>query len=143
MNLLDMLVSPKLYSRTDRERRIAQEGSPVYTWTPAIIAATAFSKIDLNTQFPASRKYAPLDRVEIVNNDVVNLTVTLNGTEAYAVPAGVIRTIGDNDKIGITECQVTNLDAAVASIAGMIVLRFQRKPVNVDNLARRLLFSEG
>jgi len=134
MDILKIFRPPGPQAR--RNQRVFQEGSPPYTWTIGVLAAAATIAIYLDTQFPASRKYAPLDKVEIVNSDVVDLTVTINGVEPYDVPAGAIRTVADG--VGIRHCQVTNDDAAVATTAGAVVLRFQKKPADADSILRRV-----
>jgi len=119
---------------TERMRRIRREGSPLYRWIPGIIAATASAAIYLNTQFPDSKKYAPLDWLEIINNDLVDLDLTINGMEIRTIPAGVIRKVDDD--IGLQHIAITNRDAALASVAGKIILSFQRKAMTADGAAR-------
>jgi len=125
------LVKPRL---SDRALRIIREGSPPYRWAPGIIAVTASLEIDLDTQFPESRKYAPLDCLEVTNNDSVDLTLTINSNEAYPVPAGVIRKVDDD--IGIHSVRLTNLDTVTATTAGKIVVNLKRKPLDADSAAR-------
>ena len=120
--------------KADRMKRVQKEGSPLYRWVPGIIAATASSAIYLDTQFPDSVKYAPLDWVEVINNDLVDIDLTINGTEIRTIPAGVIRKVDDD--IGLHHIAITNRDAALASVAGKIILSFQRKAMTADGAAR-------
>lgn len=136
IDTLTSLVAPdilgSLFKRAlpPREKRVRSEGSPAYTWTPGVIAATASSSIFVDTQFPDSRKYAPLDWLEIVNNDVVDLTLTINGDESWPIPAGVIRTRSGG--IGLHHITITNNDAAAASTAGKIVITMQKEAMTAD-----------
>jgi len=122
---------------SDRQRRIIEDGSPFYSWTPASIAASASSAIDLDSQFPESRKYRPLNWLEIVNADVVDVSLICNGNanETHYVPAGVIRVIDQG--IGLNHLNITNLNAATATVQGKIVVKARRKPADADDLARR------
>lgn len=115
--------------------RIRKEGSPFYTWQMPVTAATLTSQIDVNTQFPLSRKYAPLDFLEIVNNDVVNLTLLINGAggDALSVPAGTIRKV---IKKAISWVGVRNDDAATATTLNLITVSLRREPLTVDDVAR-------
>ena len=77
-----------------RLERIKREGSPNYPYNLPVTAAAAIVHIYLPTLFPASRKYEPLDSMEIVNNEAANpINVVVNGHDAYYCPAGTIRTV--------------------------------------------------
>lgn len=120
-----------------RQRRIRREGSPYYPYEVPSIAAGVDHGRYVGDALPLSRKYAPLDWLEIVNNDVVNLTLTINAVhqagENLPVPAGSIRTIENQS---IYYFNVHNDDAAVASTQGLINISLRRKPVDMDSLAR-------
>jgi len=116
-----------------RQERIKREGSQYYTYPPGIIAATEMDVLIPSTYFPASKKYEPLDFLEIVNNDVVNLHITINGHDNFVCLAGTIRTI---ENMPLWEIRITNDDAAVDSTAGRIVLTLQRQPLTMDRWIR-------
>ena len=117
-----------------REIRIRREGSPPFVWIPGAINAAATAVIEVGRQFPASRKYEPLDSVEIVNNESSNnLTVTLNGTLGYYVPAGTIRLVHGRG-VALWHIAVQNDGAAVTTL-GNIVLTLQKEPYTIDKLA--------
>lgn len=144
MGILDLLtVIPEavpLFQKSrqsDRDKRILREGSPTYTWTPGSIAASARLAIYLDTEFPDSRKYAPLDKVEIINNDAVDLDIIINASETWHCPAGTIRKIEGG--IGIRHCEIFNLDAATATTQYKVVLRFQRAPASADKYYQNLM----
>ena len=137
---MDLKTFASMYARTgkgvvlDRITRIKREGSPVYVWTPGAIAAAATAVIEVNNQFPASRKYAPLDSLEIVNNEAANdITVTINGGDARYCPAGTIRQIHGRG-VALHHLTVTNNGAAVTT-AGNIVLSLQKEPYTIDKWA--------
>tara|TARA_Y100000310_G_scaffold195710_1_gene195740 strand:- start:240 stop:665 length:426 start_codon:yes stop_codon:yes gene_type:complete len=116
-----------------RQERIKKEGSEYFTWPVPATAAAARSSINVSQQFPRSRKYAPLDWLEIVNNDVVNLTLTINGSETLPVPAGTIRVV---DNKALHELGVTNNDAATTSVLNDIIVSLRRQPTTIDKWAR-------
>ncbi len=108
-------------------------GSRDYVWTvPATVAGATFY-IWVDTQFPDSMNYAPLDYLEIVNNDTVNVTVILNGGDVVSCPAGVIRKKADG--VGIRSVAVRNDDAAIASTLGLIVCTLKKRRKDINDLA--------
>jgi len=118
--------------REQRALRIRKEGSPYYRWSPGIIVAGADAYIFLDTQFPESRKYAPLDWYEIVNNSTRNLTITLNGGQQHIVPAGTTR---KDDLTAITSFNIHN-DSAADTVAGEVIVTFARQPITEDKALR-------
>lgn len=129
MNLLDMLFRPD----TRRMHRRLQDGSPVFTHDCGIIAANGAEYLHLQTDIPATRRYEPLDWLEVVNNSTEDLQVDLNGNENFQVPAATIRTIRDTAIWSVT---INNLDAVNATAAGEIVLTMQRTPASWDKVLR-------
>ena len=115
-----------------RQERVKREGSEYFTWEPAP-AATATAAIETGTQFPRARKYQPLDFIEVCNNDVVDLTLTINGNITLPVPAGVIRKVVNQT---LWQVGITNDDAATNATAGAIVVSMRREPMTIDDYAR-------
>ena len=136
MNLFDIAnIRPRRGISIDRLERIKREGSPAYVWTVPVTAATATSVIYVPTQFPESRKYQPLDFIEIVNNEATNdLTLTINGNETRSVPAGTIRTI-HGDGVAAWHLAITN-DGAGNTTLGKIVVTVQKEAMTIDKWAR-------
>lgn len=117
-----------------RQERIKREGSPYYTWTVPVTATTAFSAIHVPTQFPDSRKYEPLDWIELVNNEPANnLTLTINDGDAFTVPAGTIRTV---DGRALWSVRITN-NGGVNTTLGLIIATLRRQPMTIDKWTRR------
>lgn len=134
MNILEMgNIRTKKGIMITREERVKREGSPYYTWTPGAIATTASSEIYLPTQFPASRKYEPLDFIEVVNNEAANnLTLTINNGDALPVPAGTIRTVS---RQGLWTITITN-NGALTTTAGLVIVTLRKEPLTIDKWAR-------
>ena len=118
-----------------RALRVRKEGSPYYRWSPGIIVAATDAYIWLNTQFPDSQKYAPLDWYEIVNNSGENLTITLNGNQQHAVPANSIR---KDDLTAVSSFNIHN-DSATDTVAGEVIVTFARQPLTADKAAREAI----
>jgi len=131
-NLIDRKSSYRTWYT--RQARIKKEGSPYYTYEMGAIAATASLSIELDAQFPASKKYSPLDYCEIANNDVVDIYVYFNNEDRLPVYAGTIREVSNKP---IRTVRVDNRDAAVTSTSTAIVLTFRRDPVTIDDWARK------
>ncbi len=118
----------------DRIARVKREGSPVYVWQPAAIAPAATEVMRPSVQFPACRKYEPLDSIEIVNNEVANdLMVTINGGDQRFCPAGTIRHVSGRG-VALWHIAVTNQGTA-ATTTGAIVISVQREPYTIDRWA--------
>lgn len=122
--------------RARRSRLVDRDGSPEFTWHPANIAASGNALIEIGRQFPAARKYEPLNHTEIVNNSTENLRIEINGDSiaTISVPAGVIRTLANR---AIWLIRVVNTDGANATTSPEIELRFSRPPIDADERARR------
>jgi len=119
-----------------RLERIKREGSPTYTWQVPVTATTATSVIYVPDQFPTSRKYEPLDSLEIVNNESANdLTITINNGDSWVVPAGTIRLI-HGQGVALWHIAVTN-DGAVNTTLGKIIGTLQREPMTIDKWATK------
>ena len=125
------------YRRKDtfnvRQERIKREGSPYYTWQVPATAPGGTSVINVNAQFPLSRKYAPLDWLELANNDAVDLTARINNNDSFACPAGTIRTI---DNIALHYIAVTNDHATTTSTLNKITITLQKQPLTMDKWIR-------
>lgn len=118
-----------------RQRRIKREGSQPFVWIPGAIAASATSVIDPRQQFPASRKYEPLDSIEVVNNETANdLTLTINGNDTYYIPAGTIRSVSGSG-VALWHIALTNNGGAVTT-QGNIVATIQKQPYTIDKWSR-------
>jgi len=118
-----------------RLERIRREGSQFFTWVAPVTAAGEISEIHLPQQFPESRKYQPLDWLEIVNNDAVDLTLILNGQggDYLNVPAATTRSVIGKS---IWWVGVRNDDALNNSVLGAIVVTVRRQPMTADMAAR-------
>jgi len=141
MNLRNLLtVSPPRdsqgWQRTwyIRQERIKKEGSEYFTWLLPATGPAAISQIEIATTLPRARKYLPLDFIEVCNNDVVNMTLIINGDETLPVPAGVIRTIRNKPYY---EIAIRNDDAAVTSTLNDVIVSLRREPITVDDWARK------
>lgn len=117
-----------------RQERVGREGSPYYTYTMPALAASASVSIAMEQQFPDSRKYQPLDFLEITNNEAANdLTIVINGTTSLSVPAGTIKAIKN---MAFWHVSLTNNGALITTL-GKVTLVFQKQPLNIDDYARR------
>jgi hypothetical protein len=116
-----------------RQARIKREGSPYYTYSVGVIAAGGSVVLIPRDYFPGSKKYEPLDYVEVVNNDVVDLSICVNGEDTFVSPAGTIRSIEGQP---LHQLRITNTDAAAATTSGKTILTLQRQPLTIDKWAR-------
>jgi len=136
MNLFDFSsFQPRRGITVDRLERIKREGSPPYVWTMGVTAPGATSVINVQSQFPASRKYEPLDYIEIVNNEPdINLTVVINGNDSRLCPHGTIRTI-HGQGVALWHIAITNGHATDSTTSGRVICTLQREPMTIDKWA--------
>ena len=130
----------KLYTRkgviTSRIERIKREGSPAYVYALPVTAPAAIDVIHVPQQFPLSRKYQPLDSLEVVNNSVANpVTIIINGAgnDTYLCPAGTIRSIRGS---GVALWQIETVNNGVgATVLGEIILTCRKEAMTIDKWA--------
>jgi len=116
-----------------RLERIKREGSPWYPYQLPVTAPAAVVQINISQLFPDSRKYEPLDFVEIVNNGVATpITIILNGNagDAFYIPAGTIRTISGQG-IALWQLDITN-NGVGATVLGLIRFNFKKEAMTID-----------
>ncbi len=119
-----------------RLERIKREGSPDYHYNLPITAPAAIAHIYIPTQFPLSRKYEPLDSMEIVNNSVAEpINVVVNGNDAYYCPAGTIRTV-HGAGIALWTIAIENLGVG-ATVLGEIRFTFKKEAMTIDKWSAR------
>tara|TARA_Y100000310_G_scaffold29263_1_gene27738 strand:+ start:125 stop:520 length:396 start_codon:yes stop_codon:yes gene_type:complete len=119
--------------RARRQRRLDRDGSPNFRHTFGAIAATGMEYVEMQTDFPASRRYEPLTGLIITNNSAADLDLEINGRNYALVPAGVIMPISDQ---AIWSFRLTNNDTVTAA-AGAVRANIQTPPLGADLAARR------
>lgn len=120
-----------------RSERIKREGSPWYLYLLPVMAAGVAVTINPHLFFPESRKYQPLDFVEIVNNGVATpITIVINGPagDSHYIPAGVIRTISGKG-VALWQVEITN-NGLGATVLGLIRLNFKKEAMTIDRWAQ-------
>ena len=120
----------------NRLKRIDEQGSRVYPFEVPQIAASAYLERDIASQFPDAAKYQPLDWVEIINNDNVDLDLYLNGSGGnyFHIPSGTSRVI---NRTAVWQYRITNCSTTTATVVGKVKISFQRLPLDADEKARR------
>jgi len=120
-----------------RQRRadtVNRDGSPNFRFTFGAIAATANQVVVMQTDFPASRRYEPLDSLLITNNSAADLDLEINGRNHSFIPAGVIHAVTEQ---AIWAFRLTNNDS-VAAAAGTVRANIERPARTQDKVARGL-----
>ena len=120
-----------IHSRLERVKR---EGSPNFIYPLPAIAAGVTDTIHVPTQFPLSRKYQPLDSLEIVNNEAANpLIVIINAGDVYYCPAGTIRSISGTG-IALWTIDIVNQGGGVTTL-GQVYLTLKKEAMTIDKWA--------
>jgi len=117
-----------------RQERIKREGSEYFTWPVPAVAASGIGSIEIAHQFPRAKKYEPLDWIEIVNNDTVDVRLIINNDMTLPVLAGTIRTV---DNAALWTIGIENLSATTAVTLLRIIVSLRRQPLTIDQWARR------
>ena len=109
-----------------------RDGSPNYRHTFGAIAAGANEYVEMQTTFPASRAYEPLNTLVVTNLAGENVDLAINAEDYALIPAGVIFTVSDQ---AIWSFRITNNDATNV-LAGEIRANISRPPLGADELSR-------
>lgn len=118
--------------RAERMRSVWRDGSPMYQHSFGSIASGAEEYVEMESTFPASRAYAPLNNLVVTNTSGENVNIQING-QAYAmIPAGVIWSV---DNQAIWSFRLTNISAGTVA-SGEIRANISRPPLGADELAR-------
>jgi len=129
-----ILPSPPPTLEQRREERTFRDGSPFYTYELPVVGMGVWSgNFRVDVLFPDARKYAPLDYLEVVNNDAVDLTLEVNDGETLPVPAGTARFRVDKP---FRSFRIHNDDAAADTVATKVYIVMQRRPTSIDRWAR-------
>lgn len=117
-----------------RQQTAEREGSPLAFYSPiAIVAGEIYTK-EIYTQSPyKSAKYMPLNWIELVNNDVVDLTLIINGLEEISTPAGTIRAVR---RPAIWQYGIRNDDTVTSTTSGKVTISFMKEARTADDAAR-------
>lgn len=135
MPQLKFLMTPFARRKLERRRRTDLYGSPVKAFDLPVVAAGAYVEYAVRSQYPELQKYAPIDYIQVVNNDVVDLRVNLNGTggDSFEVPAGTVVTQKDT---AFDVYRITNLDAATDTTLTKVRVRLQKQAKDADSVLR-------
>lgn len=122
----------------NRRKRADKYGSPYcHLQLPAIAAGvTKIYEIDTDSELAGWLKYAPLDFLEITNNDDVDLQLTFDQQQKFYIPSGSIKAF---DRKYWRRFEVKNLDAATTSTLGKVVIIVQKMALTQDEMLRRRL----
>jgi hypothetical protein len=104
----------------------------MFQHTFGAIAAAANEYVSMQTTFPASRAYEPLNNLVITNTSGENVDIEINGQNYAMIPAGVIWSV---DNQAIWSFRLTNISATNV-VAGEIRANISRPPLGADELAR-------
>jgi hypothetical protein len=96
------------------------------------IAATASEYVEMQSTFPASRAYEPLNNLVVTNTSGENVDIEINGQNYAMIPAGVIWSV---DNQAIWNFRLTNISTTNV-VAGEIRANISRPPLGADELAR-------
>tara|TARA_R110002020_G_scaffold146055_4_gene320498 strand:+ start:386 stop:787 length:402 start_codon:yes stop_codon:yes gene_type:complete len=118
--------------RAQRMTTVWRDGSPMFQHSFGAIAAGAEEYVSMQTTFPASRAYEPLNNLVVTNTSGENVDIEINGQNYAMIPAGVIWSV---DNQAIWSFRLTNISATNVA-AGEIRANISRPPLGADELAR-------
>lgn len=125
-----------MFKQAERDKQIARDirryGSPVYVVEPGIILAGANYAFNVDTQWPASRRYKPLTTLEIVNNSGADFRITVNSVITLYIPHTSQKSW---DNMPLAEIILTNT-SAVATVAGEVCISCFKPPIDSDDILR-------
>ena len=119
-----------------RQERIKREGSPDYDYNLPATAAGVAVLLYVPTQFPLSRKYEPLDFMQVTNNEANNpITIVINGRDSHYCPAGTITTV-HGAGVALWQLQITNNGGLVTTL-GLIRIKMKKEAMTIDKWSTR------
>ena len=118
--------------RAQRMTTVWRDGSPMFQHSFGAIAAGADEYVEMQSTFPASRGYEPLNNLVVTNISGENVDIEINGQPYAMIPAGVIWSV---DNQAIWNFRLTNISAGTVG-AGEIRANISRPPLGADELAR-------
>jgi hypothetical protein len=104
----------------------------MYQHTFGGIVAAAAEYVEMQTTFPASRAYEPLNNLVVTNTSGENVEIQINGQDYALIPAGVIWSVTDQ---AIWSFRLTNISPTNV-VAGEIRANISRPPLGANELAR-------
>jgi len=118
--------------RAQRMALVWRDGSPMFQHSFGAIAAGADEYVEMQSTFPASRAYEPLNNLVVTNISGENVDIEINGQAYSMIPSGVIWSV---DNQAIWSFRLTNISAGTVA-AGEIRANISRPPLGADELAR-------
>jgi len=118
--------------RSQRMVTVWRDGSPMFQHSFGAIAAGAAEYVEMQSTFPASRAYEPLNNLVVTNTSGESVEIEINGQNYALIPAGVIWSVTDQ---AIWNFRLTNISATNV-VAGEIRANISRPPLGADELAR-------
>ena len=115
-----------------RNTDVLRYGSPKFFYIFGAIAAAASESVEIATEFPSARKYAPLMELVIKNGSAEALDLVLNGVRVSRLPPGTIETW---ENTAVWSVQLTNNDTAT-SAAGTVTMNVYTPGRTADQAAR-------
>jgi hypothetical protein len=125
-----------MFKQAERDKRLNRDirryGSPTYTAElPAIVAGAKYG-YNIDDHWPASRRYKPLTSLEVVNNDIIDLKIVVNGNTTLFVPHTSQKSW---DELPLQTIIFENT-SAVDSTAALVSISLCRPPIDADTIAR-------
>jgi len=118
--------------RAQRMTSVWRDGSPMFQHSFGAIAAGANEYVEMQSAFPNSRGYEPLNNLVVTNVSDESVELEINGQNYALIPAGVIWSVTDQ---AIWNFRLTNISATNVA-AGEIRANISRPPLGADELAR-------
>ena len=131
MALIDYILGPK---RT-RAKTVERDGSPVFLYSFGALAVSGGREyVELRTDIPSSRKYEPLDVIDITNTSGAALTLEINGSQFGLIAPNFFFSLTEQSLWSVA--LVNNTTSPVT--AGSVTARMQRAARTMDNVAAEL-----
>ena len=115
-----------------RNRDTLKYGSPKFFHIFGALAAGGSESVEIASEFPAARKYAPLMELVVKNGSSEAIDLSLNGSRVSRLPAGTIETWTNT---AIWSDQLTNNDTSTA-VAGTITMNVYTPGRTADQASR-------
>ena len=118
-----------------RDADVRRHGSPMFFHIFGQLLTGAEESVEIASQFPASRKYAPLTEMVIKNGSTEALDLYLNGIRLSRLMPGTTETW---DNRAVWSVQLVNNDSGTAA-TGLVTMNVYKPARGADQAARESL----
>ena len=126
-----------LFNGSQTKRRRELTGSPQFKKkNTSALPASGTTVFSFDERATASEKYAPFNKLVLINNSAVNLEFHINQdpNNVVDVPKGTIRALDSGSAPAVRSVRVVNLNSTTQAQANTIIVQVERVVLNTQDI---------